>query len=268
MSTAALCYSWPLGLSNATAAIIGNQLGAGEARLAAVTASLALALCTAWGLSIGALFMFVLRPWWATMFTDDAEVRDAVQATVWVLWFYFTFDSTKCALMAVLRGCGRPMITVWGNVLSCWVVAYPIAFTLLARSELRLVSLWGCMTSAWLTATVLYSAVLIRTDWKNECKKANERNDGEVAAAGGEEEEQQLQLQDLHSDEVTEDITHVDSDKTVTDSEDEDEDAEEEQEEEQQLSSEDVMVESTKAKKAKTLQQQQWRKAPDTAPSA
>ena len=122
MSTASLCYSWPLGLSNATAAIIGNQLGAGEARLAAVTAALALALCSVWGLAIGALFLFVLRPWWGSVFTDDQAVREAVQATLWVMFFYFSFDSAKCALMAVLRGCGRPMITVYGNVLSCWCV--------------------------------------------------------------------------------------------------------------------------------------------------
>ena len=127
------------------------------------------------------------------------------------------------------------------------------------------------MTSAWLTATVVYCAVLIRTDWKAECRKATQRNEGDstgasTAAAGGEEEEQQLQLQDLHSDEVTEDITHdFDSDESETDSEDDE--GEEEGEEEPQLSSVVIVDSVAKMRKAKKALQQRI-STPDTAPSA
>ena len=39
---------------------------------------------------------------------------------------YGFWDAIKCVGMACLRGCGRPNITVWGNLISCLVIGYPM----------------------------------------------------------------------------------------------------------------------------------------------
>ena len=161
MSTVSLWYTIPLGFSNATAAIIGNQLGAGEARLASTTARVAMVLCLMWGVCIGAVFFLGLRSVWGQLFIEDALVRRAVEDGFIVLWLYAIYDSAKCCLMAVLRGCGRPLVTVHGNIVSCCLVGYPLAFLFLFRFHLGLVGLWSSMTAAWFTATVTYTIVIV-----------------------------------------------------------------------------------------------------------
>ena len=206
MSTVGLWYMVPLGGSNAAAAIIGNHLGAGEPRTAATTARVAMLMCTLWGLGNGALFVFGLRHVWGLLFIEDPAVRAVVESYMWILFFYGLCDSTKCCGMAILRGCGRPVITVWGNILSCWLVGYPLAFVLLYRFDFGLIGLWTAMTAAWLTATAVYSVVLYRTDWDDECRKARERNLRGVEDAllpHSERVVSELEMEDLRTDELT-----------------------------------------------------------------
>lgn len=40
------------------------------------------------------------------------------------------FKLTAIPGIGELRGCGRPTITVWGNILACLIVGYPIGLTL------------------------------------------------------------------------------------------------------------------------------------------
>ena len=202
----------PLGFSNATAAIIGNQLGAGEAKLASTTARIATLLCLLWGISIGGIFTFALRSVWGELFIEDPQVRGVVERGFAILWVYAVFDSVKCCLMAVLRGCGRPGVTVWGNILSCWLTGYPMAYILIFKLDLGLVGLWSSMTAAWLTATATYTAVLLATDWDDECRKATHRNvrgciDAVgVTREGGKGTPGELEMDDLHGDETEEGV--------------------------------------------------------------
>ena len=177
MSSVGLWYTVPLGISNATAIMIGNQLGGGEARNAALTAKIAMMCCLVWGIGNGILFTSFLRPYWISLFSDDPEVQRIAVSSFAILVFYGLFDSSKCVLMSILRGCGRPLITVYGNVLSCWLVQFPLAYVFLLRWHLGLVALWTSMTAAWATATLIYGLVMATTKWDDECKKAMLRNE-------------------------------------------------------------------------------------------
>ena len=177
MSSVGLWYTVPLGISNATAIMIGNQLGGGEAKNAALTARIAMMCCLVWGLGNGVLFTSFLRPHWIALFSDDPEVQRIATSSMAILLFYGLFDSSKCVLMSILRGCGRPLITVYGNVLSCWLVQFPLAYIFLTKYHWGLVALWTSMTAAWATATLIYGLVMAATDWNDECKKALLRNE-------------------------------------------------------------------------------------------
>jgi MATE family multidrug resistance protein len=78
--------------------------------------------------------------------------------------------------MSVMRGCGRPSITVWSNVLSCVIVGYPLAFSLTFAANGKLVGLWGAMSSAWLVATCVYAIVIFRMNWSREAEIAQQRS--------------------------------------------------------------------------------------------
>jgi Na+-driven multidrug efflux pump len=58
------------------------------------------------------------------------------------MWLYGFWDATKAMTMMILRGTGRPQITVLGNFISCAVFAYPLAFTLAATIDFPLWALW------------------------------------------------------------------------------------------------------------------------------
>ena len=78
--------------------------------------------------------------------------------------------------MAVMRGCGRPSLTVWSNVLSCVIVGYPLAFSLTFAAGGGLVGLWGAMSTAWFVATVVYVVFMFRMDWEKEAENAQKRS--------------------------------------------------------------------------------------------
>lgn len=44
---------------------------------------------------------------------------------MFVMWYYVIVDAMKAVGMAILRGSGRPKLTVYGNILSCIAVGYP-----------------------------------------------------------------------------------------------------------------------------------------------
>jgi hypothetical protein len=128
--------------------------------------------------------ILLLRGVWGSMFTDDAPVLAAVHSYLPVMLVYLFVDHLKCACMAVLRGCGRAPITVWGNILSCWIVGAPLAYVLVFRPyQFGLWGLWLGMSAAWLTACGIYSTVILRTDWGKEVEDARQRTERSKAAA-------------------------------------------------------------------------------------
>ena len=78
--------------------------------------------------------------------------------------------------MAIMRGCGRPSLTVWSNVLSCIIVGYPLAFSLTFAAGGGLLGLWGAMSTAWFTATLVYVVCIAKMNWEREASNARERS--------------------------------------------------------------------------------------------
>lgn len=84
--------------------------------------------------------------------------------------------TVQCVSMSVMRGCGRPSITVWSNVLSCVIVGYPLAFSLTFAAHGGLVGLWGAMSTAWFVSTCVYVVVTLRMKWEREAENAKQRS--------------------------------------------------------------------------------------------
>ncbi len=200
MTTVQLWYSVPLGLSQSVAALIGNFLGAQNPAAAARTAKIGVFICSIYGCVNSFLFTVILRYHWGSLFTSDSRVLSIVESTIPILLLYGFADSVKCSLMAILRGCGRPILTVWGNFFSCLLVQFPIAYALIDGAGLELLGLWIAMSLAWVVALLIYLTVLIRTDWSAQVREALERNSrsiGGIKSVAPAEEENEIQMEKI-----------------------------------------------------------------------
>ena len=185
MQTAGLFYMIPLGLATAASIRVGQALGAGRGDRAKDVAKLALMLHVAYPLVSATFLIVVLRPYWGSIFSSDDEVIQACSHYLPIMMLYLFFDHVKCVCMAILRGCGRAPITVYGNTLSCWLVGFPFAWLLVFHNRFGLWGLWSAMSSSWLAASLIYYIVILRTDWTDQVEQAKKRTERSITATMG-----------------------------------------------------------------------------------
>jgi MATE family multidrug resistance protein len=174
-------YCIPLGVATATTTLVGNMLGAGDADKAKLYTRIAFVLALIYGILNGGLGM-IYRDLLGLAFTDDEAVVAMISSMMGVMWIYGLVDAIKAIGMAVLRGSGRPVLTVYGNVLSCLVVGYPVALLLVLKFKMGMPGLWLGMSSAWLCASAIYVTIIAKTDWRAEVGKAMQRNADALAS--------------------------------------------------------------------------------------
>ena len=171
----------------------GISLGSGDASEASHVAFLAYFIALCYGALNGFFFICVLGGiWirkfdtyfdfaiflgtlWGRVYTSDPTVLSLFSSSFYIMWLYTVLDVMKCVGISILRGCGRPEITVFGNFLACILFGFPLAFVFVFNFEWGLVGLWGAMCVAWLTCSMLYFGVIYHTNWKEEVEKARGR---------------------------------------------------------------------------------------------
>jgi MATE family multidrug resistance protein len=201
MTTAGIFYNIPLGIATAASIRIGQFLGGGRGDRAKDMSRLALVLNSIFPLVSGALLVGVFNHAWVGLFTKDQEVLTRAAETMPIMMLYLFTDHVKCVCMAILRGCGRAPITVYGNTLSCWVVGFPMAYILVFNPyQFKLYGLWTSMSAAWATASVVYFIVIYRTDWSEEVDSARQRNERSLAAGESQPREQDKLASDAQRD--------------------------------------------------------------------
>jgi len=113
---------------------------------------------------------------WGYLFTNDIDVITLTAQMIPILWVYNVFDSLKCIGVGEIRGIGRPIITVWGNLFSTIIVGYPVGLLLAFKFHWGLQGVWIGMTIAWAVAGTIYLIVIFRIRWKDEIELAAQRN--------------------------------------------------------------------------------------------
>lgn len=174
-NSVSIWYSFPLGVATASTALVGNMLGAGEPKRAQIIARLGFGIAFVYGIVNGAMGL-LYRDFLGKAFTEDQEVVKLISSVMYVMWLYGIVDAMKAVGMAVLRGSGRPKVTVYGNILACLMVGYPVALLLVLKGHFGLNGLWFGMSTAWLTASITYGIIIGRTNWEQEVLNAAKRN--------------------------------------------------------------------------------------------
>ena len=170
-----------IGFSMATSTLVGQNIGNGNIARAERVAHLA-ALITFSALSAVGLITFLFAPQLVAFFVPgDATVIAEGTRFIRIVSWSFGFLGLQFALAGVLRASGNMMAAMMISLLSLWVLRFPMAYVLAARSGLGLDGLWWAFPASNVATAVIAAIWFARGDWKT--RRLIERSADEAAVA-------------------------------------------------------------------------------------
>jgi MATE family multidrug resistance protein len=162
LNLSALTFMVPLGVSQATAVLVGRGVGASDpdrSRRAAVG-----------GLMVGAGFMtftmivFLLVPeTLARLYSSDVPVVALAASLLPIAALFQVFDGTQVVAMGVLRGVGDTRVPMLLNLLGFWLAGLPVGAALAFRMGMGPRGLWwGLALGLAVVALLLLRRIRIR----------------------------------------------------------------------------------------------------------
>ena len=162
INLASFTFMVPLGVSTATAVMVGHAIGAGDesrARRSAIA-----------GIFIGTAFMcasavaFRLFPGLlARSYTSDAAVIALAATLIPIAGVFQVFDGIQAVAAGVLRGIGDTHAPAIINVVGFWLIGLPVSWVLAFRVGGGAVGLWwGIVVGLAAVALILLGRVRVR----------------------------------------------------------------------------------------------------------
>lgn len=155
-----------LGLSLATATLVGQNIGAGNLDRAERSAWL-----SAWlgfgVLSFAGLLVFVFAPHIVRFFVpaDAALIKECSYFTRLTAVAY-GFIGLQQALTGALRGAGAMLSTMVLAIVSLWVLQFPLAYILSKHTSLGLEGIWWALPVSNIIATAVTMLWFMHGSWK------------------------------------------------------------------------------------------------------
>jgi MATE family multidrug resistance protein len=162
INLASFTFMVPLGVSTATAVLVGHAIGAGDedqARRSAIA-----------GIFIGASFMcasalvFLVFPGaLARSYTGDADVILLTVMLIPIAGVFQVFDGIQAVAAGVLRGVGDTHAPAIINVVGFWLIGLPVSWVLAFRLGGGAVGMWwGIVVGLAAVALILLGRVRVR----------------------------------------------------------------------------------------------------------
>jgi len=156
-----------LGLSIATAALVGQNLGAGRPDRAEQVGSLAGRIAFFFLLGVGAVFFIFAKPLVTFFIPDDPSVIAEGSYFLRIVAFSFGFMGWQQVLLGVFRGAGSTVVTMVQAIISLWCIQFPLALVLSKVTPLGARGIWWAFPASsvltWLLTYVWYR----RGAWKH-----------------------------------------------------------------------------------------------------
>jgi MATE family multidrug resistance protein len=165
LQIASLTFMVPLGISAASAVVVGQSLGASHPERAVRLGNYAIILSGCIMAIFGTTLFIFGRPIIGA-FTQDASVVVIARQLLLVAAFFQIFDGIQVTATGSLRGAGTTRASLLANLFGHWAIGLPIGLTLCFLLHWNAVGMWvGLITGL---ATVAVALLFV---WKNKTRE-------------------------------------------------------------------------------------------------
>ena len=162
INLASLTFMVPLGVSQATAVLVGSAIGAGRSGAARRAASSGLILGAGF-MSLTALAFIAVPELLARAYTSVEGVLLIAATLIPIAGFFQVFDGLQVVAAGILRGAGDTRAPLVVNILGFWLIGLPTSLLLGFRLGYGPQGLWwGLVAGLFAVAAFL----LLRVGWK------------------------------------------------------------------------------------------------------
>ncbi|XP_006366204.1 protein DETOXIFICATION 16-like [Solanum tuberosum] len=171
LNTSAMVHMLPQGLGGATSVRVSNELGAGRPKIARLVARTATILATTEGILV-AIAMVSIRKVWGHCYSNEEEIVKYVGKMCFFLAGSHFLDAHQSIFSGIARGCGCQKIGAYVNLGAFYLWGIPIGIVLAFVYHVGGKGLWLGIILAISAQVVIYSVVILRTNWDEQAKKA------------------------------------------------------------------------------------------------
>jgi MATE family, multidrug efflux pump len=162
INLASFTFMVPLGVSSATAVLVGQAIGAGDEARARRAAMAGIAIGTSF-MCASALAFRLFPGGLARSYTTDAVVVALAATLIPIAGVFQVFDGIQAVAAGVLRGIGDTHAPAIINVVGFWLIGLPVSWVLAFRMGGGAVGLWwGIVVGLGAVATILLARVRVR----------------------------------------------------------------------------------------------------------
>lgn len=174
LTTIALLYMVPFGISASVSTRVSNELGAGRPNAAKASVAIGVGMGLAEG-TLMATGLYMGRNLWGWAFTSEMEVVDYVSRCMPFLATITIMDSVQGVVSGVARGCGWQAFGAAANLAAYYLVGLPSAVVLAFWYDFKGLGLWMGMILGVFTQTASLVGLTITTNWQKQAEAALER---------------------------------------------------------------------------------------------
>ena len=162
INLASFTFMVPLGVSTATAVMVGHAIGAGDEARARRSAIAGIFIGT--GFMCASALAFLLFPVaFARVYASDPVVVTLAATLIPIAGVFQVFDGIQAVAAGVLRGIGDTHAPAIINVVGFWLIGLPVSWTLAFRLGGGAVGLWwGIVVGLGSVALILLGRVRMR----------------------------------------------------------------------------------------------------------
>lgn len=156
------------GLGNAAGTLVGQNLGAGQPRRAALSAWITAAANVSIMAVIVLAFLTWSRPLVSSLVEGGPDVVEEGIALLRVMAPAYIFSALGVVMGRSLDGAGDTLPAFWVNLITLWLVQVPVAFALSTWTSLGATGIWLGIASANVLNALIMGGWFLRGGWKKK----------------------------------------------------------------------------------------------------
>ncbi|XP_071715541.1 protein DETOXIFICATION 53 [Rutidosis leptorrhynchoides] len=173
MQTIGFVYVIPFSISLSISQRVGNELGAGQPARARWASIIGISMAFVYGLSVFGLSI-ALRNVYGKLYTNEVQVLSLLSSALPFTGVAEIGNAPQTAACGALTGSARPKVGVRINIAAFYLIGLPMAIVLAFVLKVGYPGLWLGLVASQLTCASLMTYTLMKTNWRDQAKRAEE----------------------------------------------------------------------------------------------